>query len=323
MIRHLQRRFCPGPRHRTEASRLFAQPNLGEKYTHIHHAPCKFLRPRFVRRPAQNQGILVHRRPAARRVGQDRVYVGRKGFKILPRKRLRRREVSRVPREAATAALCLRHDHLHAIARQHLDRRHIDIRIEHLLRTTGEQRHPRPALTLRRIHGLQFHFRRHALRRERQHRPQHRRHEPTHRAPDLRSRQRQPESPRIRNRPPREPAPQFFTRCPHRLVLFLHPRAKRTDQIPVRHAARTRRLARQTAQAAIDMRLRIRPRQRPFEHLLHQDNAPARRIHLLSKFLIRRTRREAEPAMHTRLHRLRHRRAQGSVLFRFDRVLHD
>ena len=52
MIRHLQRRFCPGPRHRTEASRLFAQPNLGEKYTHIHHAPSKFLRPRFVRRPA-------------------------------------------------------------------------------------------------------------------------------------------------------------------------------------------------------------------------------------------------------------------------------
>ena len=70
------------------------------------------------------------------------------------------------------------------------------------------------------------------------------------------------------------------------------------------------------------MRLRALPRQRSFEHLLHQHDAPARRIHLLAEFLIGRARGETEPAMHARLHRLRHRLAERPKLFRFNRVQH-
>jgi hypothetical protein len=104
--------------------------------------------------------------------------------------------------------------------------------------------------------------------------------------------------------------------------LLLHLRPVRTDEIAVRHTARTRRLASQAPEAAIDVRLRGGGGQRAFEHLLHEHDAAAGGVHLLAEFLVSRTGGETEAAMHARLHGLGHRLAQRAVLIRFDRVKH-
>ena len=63
-------------------------------------------------------------------------------------------------------------------------------------------------------------------------------------------------------------------------------------------------------------------RERAFEHLLHQHDAAAWRIHLLPEFAVRRARGEAEAAVDARLNGARHRCAEWSVGFGLDRVQH-
>src|SRR5437660_1034691 len=99
-------------------------------------------------------------------------------------------------------------------------------------------------------------------------------------------------------------------------------RPKGTDQIAVRHAAGAGRFAGETAEATIDVRLRALPWQISFQHLFHQDDASARRVHLLAQFGIRWARSEAETAMDASLHCMGHRLAQRAEFFWFYRVLH-
>ena len=68
------------------------------------------------------------------------------------------------------------------------------------------------------------------------------------------------------------------------------------------------------AETTIHMRLRGLPRQFAFQHLFHQHDATARRIHLLPELLIGRAHGETEPAMHARLNRARHRPGERAVL---------
>src|SRR6266436_6435389 len=87
-------------------------------------------------------------------------------------------------------------------------------------------------------------------------------------------------------------------------------RAKRTDQLAVRHAAGTGRFTSQASKAPVNVRLRALPWQIPFQHLFHQNNSPAWRIHLLAEFGIGWAGRQTEAAMHASLHRVCHRFAE-------------
>ena len=153
-----------------------------------------------------------------------------------------------------------------------------------------------------------------------QHGPEHLSHRRAQDFAQLPSQCRDAKSLGIRNRLRRKEAPKpFAERAFH---ARLGQRTKRTQQIAVRHAARTSGLTRQTAEAPIHMRLRRFPWQRAFQHLLHQHDAPAWCVHFLAQFPIGRARREAEATVHTGLHRTCHGRAERSKLFSFDGVQH-
>ena len=302
------------------ARRFLPQAQLREEHTDVHHPAAEVPRPGLVGRPAQDQRVLMHRRAAARRVREDGIHVDRERIEVAPRRRLRRGEVAGVPREAAAAALGARHVDFHAVAREHVDRRRVDVGLQHLLRATRQQRHPRAPLPARRRNLGQSHRRRHLSRREVEHRTQRPGHEsskgPAHRGPlegPAKAR-------RIRNGHARHPTAETLR---GRARSFrVEPRAERADQVAVGHATRAGRLAREATEAAVDVRLRRLQREAPLEHLLHQHDATAGGIHLLPEFLIGGTRREAEPAVHAGLYRLRHRFAQRSVFVRLDRVQH-
>src|SRR5262245_56136731 len=70
------------------------------------------------------------------------------------------------------------------------------------------------------------------------------------------------------------------------------------DERRVPHARRARGLARHAPQARVEVPDdRVRYRDSPFAPRLHQDDAPARRVHLLSEQQITWTRGETEPAV--------------------------
>ena len=54
---------------------------------------------------------------------------------------------------------------------------------------------------------------------------------------------------------------------------------------------------RQTTETSIHMRLRFLPLERAFQNFFHQDNPPARRIHLFAECDIGRASRQAETTM--------------------------
>ncbi len=122
--------------------------------------------------------------------------------------------------------------------------------------------------------------------------PEHGRQERPHRAahPQRRRKQRRRES------LPEQPAHRPLRRR------ALHPRihdlSADIHQMPVLDAARTRGLAIQTGQAAIQMSLRAARDFPALEHLLHQIYSSTRPIELIAQQLIRRAGRVAEPAMH-------------------------
>jgi len=83
-------------------------------------------------------------------------YLAKGGFKplvlersdVASRQLSRGLEVARVGVERPAASLPGGDDPLHAVAREHVDGRGVDIGIEHLLRATGQQRHSRAARSL-------------------------------------------------------------------------------------------------------------------------------------------------------------------------------
>ena len=105
--------------------------------------------------------------------------------------------------------------------------------------------------------------------------------------------------------------------------LFLRERTEGREQIAVGDTARARGFAGEATEAAVHMRQRVGERERAFEHLLHEHDAAARRVHLLAEFAVRRARGEAESAMHARLDGARHGRSKRAVGFGLDRVKQD
>src|SRR5438270_930449 len=102
-----------------------------------------------------------------------------------------------------------------------------------------------------------------------------------------------------------EPQPAAFVRIastsPGNAARFFRARAEGREQIAVRDAARARGLAGEAAEAAVHVRQRVGEWERAFEHLLHQHDAAARRVHLLAQFAVGRAGAEAETTMHARL----------------------
>ena len=80
-------------------------------------------------------------------------------------------------------------------------------------------------------------------------------------------------------------------------------RARRLEQRAVRHARRTRSLARAAAEAAIDVRVHrwVVERELAFHQRAHEVDASTRRVVLVSERDVRRTRLEAEAAVHARI----------------------
>jgi len=75
-------------------------------------------------------------------VSDDRIHVSRKGSEVATREALRRGQITRMPGQAATAALGGRDDHFNAVAGEHFDGGGIDVGVEHLLSAAREQGYP-------------------------------------------------------------------------------------------------------------------------------------------------------------------------------------
>ena len=97
-------------------------------------------------------------------------------------------------------------------------------------------------------------------------------------------------------------------------------RAERDEQIPIADAGRacghtgrgSRDSGRGTAARLFQLQLAL-------EHLLHQDDAAARRVHLLTEHAVRGARGQTEPAMHAGLSGSRHGRAVRAERVEWDR----
>ena len=307
LIGHLERHF---PQRLTQAK-------PAQKRAHVDHFGAEGFGLRLVGGATQDEVILMQGRSAAGRIGEDRIDVARKGLQVAPGKGLCRGQVAGMPGEPAAAALPPRHHHLHPLARQHGDRGGVDVGREHLLRTAGEQRHSGPPHATRRRYlgpgfcsgkriGNQF---QHPL-------PSTGR----YRFGEAAGQHRQAEAGGIGECLRHKKSPRPLQ--PSALYMPLGKRAKRTDQVAVRHAAGTGRLAGEAAEAAVDMRRGGSKTERALEHLLHQHDPPARRIHLLPQFLVGRAGGETKTAVHAGRYCLRHRLSKWSQRFARNGVLH-
>ena len=214
--------------------------------------------------------------------------------------------------ERAAAGLILRDDDFDTGAAEHADRRPADLRREHLLRAAGEQRDAGAALPHGGLQRGQRTRGRQIGRDEIEHRVKRLRHERLHAARELAGGRGKAEASRIRQRGEHGAAAEPIHERPLPFGLGLH--AERREQIAVGDARRTCGDARQAAEAAIDVRQRLLQRQLALEHVLHQEDASARRIHLLAEHAIGGTRGQTESAMHARRHGPRHVRAVRSQM---------
>ena len=241
--------------------------------------------------------VLLHPRAAAGRGRDHRVDVGRERVEVAPGVLARPVAIADVQRQRPAAALRRGHDHLDAAAREHADRRGADVRREHLLRAAGQQRHARPARAVAPGQRRQRLRRRHALGQQLEHRA-HRRRQQRRRplAPAARGARASAEARGYGERPSRT------SRCARvqqasAAAAALGVGAERRQQLAVRHARRTRGLAGQAAEAAVDVRQRVVELSSPSSDALHQEDAPARRVHLLAQHHVGRARRQAEAAV--------------------------
>ena len=177
-----------------------------------------------------------------------------------------------------------------------------DRRRERLVGAAGEQRDPRPARALRRMHaGSVVNGPGARARREPQRggeRLQPDGGEQRRERPRQRGRHRRPAQPRrIRHHPREERAHQPVEQRP--AIGLLDMRAGVIDEVHVVHARRARGHAGEARQAAVDMGDDVLGR-RPvvLQHVLDQVDAPARRVALVAEQHIGRAGRGAEAAMH-------------------------
>ena len=201
--------------------------------------------------------------------------------------------------DGAAAAGAAGDDHLAAVPGQHPHRRLVDLRAQHLLRAAGEQRHPQPAIALRRDHLRLVDRRRYCdpSRRVGQHRPQLGRQHGRQRADEQAGEAGEAEQHRVRHDRRQQPAPQPVRARPG--IGLLDVDARLVDEVRVVHAGRTRRHARQAGQAAIEMfDHRRRRRLAGFQHRLGEIDAAARTVEFVTEQQVGGTRGEAEAAVH-------------------------
>ena len=191
---------------------------------------------------------------------------------------------------------------------------------EHLLRAAGEQRHPRPGLPDRRVKGGQRLSRRQRPGEKLKHRPERGRKGVRQRARTPTQKRRKPKAPRVGQRlerhRPLQPVDRFA------LAVFLCVGAERCDQIAVFDPGRARGFTRLAAEAVVDVRQRVVELDLALEHLLHQEDAAAWRVHLLAELDVGGAGRQAEAAVHARLDRVGHAGRLRPVLLDLDFVAH-
>jgi hypothetical protein len=213
-----------------------------------------------------------------------------------------------VERERAAAAEAGRHHHLAPLGAQHAQRGLVDLGEVDALHAAGQERHARAPRAVRRRpprqprhHVAQRHRRHERLERahpagQEPHQPQPVRQpaQPGPRVEELPDHG-QPQPARVREEPENQPAEEPIGGAAPVALFHLGPRL--LDESLVVHARRTGSHAGHAAQAAVEVtdhlaRHRLSLRQQP-----HEVDAPARRVHLFAPRLVRRTGRQAEPAV--------------------------
>jgi hypothetical protein len=96
----------------------------------------------------------------------------------------------------------------------------------------------------------------------------------------------------------------------------------RHQQLAVFHAGRTGGHAPKAAQAAVDVGRGVFGLDLALQHVLHQHNSSARRVHFLAEQLVGRADRQAETAVHAHADGLGHRFAARANLVNRDHMLH-
>ncbi len=217
--------------------------------------------------------------------------------------RLRQRLVlaAHVMDQRAAAAGAVRQHHLDAVARQHADRRGVDLGRQHVVDAAGKERDAAVAPA----RGRECLRRERAVRRTPGRQAQHggkplepdRLEQRRERLGEPRRMKREPEALRIGHQLGEQRAQQALAeRAP---VGLLDMGAGMIDEVHVVDAGRAGRHAGEARQAAIDM-LGDLGRRRPvvLQHVLDEVDAPARRIELIAVEHIGRASRVAEAAMH-------------------------
>ena len=230
-------------------------------------------------------------RAAARGVDDDEVDA-LEGVDQAPGERLSLVEPAGVHRERSAAALRRSHD-LEPICREHAGGRGVDVWEGRGLHAAGEQPDPRAPRAARGRDDRDLATPA-PLRRELDQRPESaRERQPT---PQRRQRERSPHPARVREHPEEKPAQE--TVGERALVLALDRGTGRLDQPVVAHARRAGGQARHAAEAAVEvLDDRGVEGNGAVEARVHEVNAPARRVHLLTPEDVRGTGRQAEPAV--------------------------
>ncbi len=124
------------------------QPELVEEDADVDGALRELPRLPLLGRALEEEPVLAHPRATARGVRHDRVHVVRERPEVSAGVGLRAGRRSAVQVKRAAAALLARDHHLDSVAREHPERRRVDLRREHLLGATRQQGDARAPLAV-------------------------------------------------------------------------------------------------------------------------------------------------------------------------------
>ena len=191
----------------------------------------------------------------------------------------------------------------------------VDVRVEHLLYAARQQRDARATRPAGGHDRRQGRHEGKPIRQQREHRPE-RRGEQRRRGPGHPPEScRDPEERGGLQRAEQDTAPQPLNARPR---VLLGPRPERHEQFAVLDTRGTRGHAREASQATIDVGQRVLQREVTLEHIFHEHDAAAWRVHLLAEHAVGRAGGQTEPTVHAGFDGARHR---GGV--RVQRVYRD
>ena len=219
------------------------------------------------------------------------------------------------------AAPLSRGDHgLDAVGCQHAQRRPVDVGIKRLLDAAGQQRHPGTARADGRVDPGQRLCSGQFFGEQPQHGAQRLGREAVQRTCGSSQRRRDAKTSGIGQGLLHQNSAYARHDGPRPQRLRVRPIGR--DQLAISHARRTGRDAAQTGQAAIHVRQRLLHGQAALERRLHQEDAAARRIHLLAQLAVGGAGGQTETAVNARFDRMRHDLALRPQSLNTDRVLH-